>query len=181
MTSYIEEQLQRERGERIVRLTHLSLWSLLPAFLASAACFAAAVAVLLAAPPDGALASLALPGALALGALGVAIDVAALVRFYTTEIGVTSRRVMMKTGLVARRAPEMVLDKVEGQELEQSGVGRVLGFGTVDVRGAGGERLPIRGVDDPVALMGAIMEARSARDVRTEPLPSPTARPAPVA
>lgn len=165
-----------------MRLTHLSLWSLLPAFAVSAACFVAGVWVLLAWPPENALGRFALPVAAALGVLGIAIDAKALVRFYTTEIGVTSHRVLMKTGLVARRAPEMALDKIESQALDQSGVGRILGFGNVDVRGAGGESIAIRGVDDPVSLKEAIARAQDALRPRSAGAPvAPAPRPAPVA
>ena len=41
----------------------------------------------------------------------------------TTEIAVTNRRVMMKTGVIARRTTEMNLSKIESVDLDQSVLG----------------------------------------------------------
>lgn len=95
--------------------------------------------------------------------MGIAVRVGILLRFYTTEIGVTSHRVMAKTGLVARRTPEMALEKIEMQELRQSAAGRMCGHATLHVRGAGDENMIITNVDDPVVLTDRITVAMEAR------------------
>jgi hypothetical protein len=55
-----------------------------------------------------------------------------------TEMAVTNRRVVIKVGLAARRTVEMLLSRVESIGVEESVMGRMLGYGTVIVRGTGG-------------------------------------------
>ena len=50
----------------------------------------------------------------------------------------SNKRVLIKTGIVARKSIEVLLNKVESIGVEESGLGRVLGYGTVVVRGTGG-------------------------------------------
>jgi len=46
--------------------------------------------------------------------------------------------VLIKTGIVRRHTKEILLSKVESVSIDESGLGRVLGFGTVTVHGTGG-------------------------------------------
>lgn len=55
-----------------------------------------------------------------------------------TEITVTNKRVFIKVGLAARRTIELLLSRVESIGVEESVLGRMLGYGTVIVRGTGG-------------------------------------------
>jgi uncharacterized membrane protein YdbT with pleckstrin-like domain len=61
-----------------------------------------------------------------------------LVRRNATEMAVTNRRVIVKTGLVDRRTIELLLQRIESIAVEEPALGRVLGYGTVIVRGTGG-------------------------------------------
>jgi uncharacterized membrane protein YdbT with pleckstrin-like domain len=56
---------------------------------------------------------------------------------FTTEIAVTSHRVIYKRGFVTRHTDEMNIDKIESVIVEQSIPGRILGYGTIDIRGTG--------------------------------------------
>ncbi len=71
-----------------------------------------------------------------LGAL--AILVGGIVRRNATEIAVTSRRVLIKTGLVNRKTLELLLSRIESIGVNESPLGRMLGYGTVVLRGTGG-------------------------------------------
>lgn len=73
-----------------------------------------------------------------------------------TEIAVTDRRVIYKRGLIQRHTAEMNVDKVETVNVDQSIMGRVLGYGTVDLRGTGGGIEGIRTVADPLVFRSAI-------------------------
>src|SRR5260221_11672073 len=53
----------------------------------------------------------------------------------TTETDVTNLRVVHKSGFIKRRTFEMSLDKVESVDVNQSIVGRIMGYGDVTVRG----------------------------------------------
>ena len=55
-----------------------------------------------------------------------------------TEMAVTNKRVVAKVGVAARRTVEMLLSRVESIGVEESMTGRILGYGTVMVRGTGG-------------------------------------------
>jgi uncharacterized membrane protein YdbT with pleckstrin-like domain len=55
-----------------------------------------------------------------------------------TEMTVTNKRVFVKVGLAARRTIELLLSRVESIGVEESVMGRLLGYGTVIVHGTGG-------------------------------------------
>ncbi len=82
---------------------------------------------------------------------GIALLVCAIVvillgmlRRNATEMALTTRRVVVKTGLVSRKTIEMLLNKVESIEVTESAVGRLLGYGTIMVVGTGGTTEPFR-------------------------------------
>ena len=87
--------------------------------------------------PHGFSPALAVLGLLLfLGAL--ALVASAIVARNATEIAVTSRRVLIKTGIVNRRTLELLLARIESIGVNEPPLGRMLGFGTVIVRGTGG-------------------------------------------
>jgi uncharacterized membrane protein YdbT with pleckstrin-like domain len=55
-----------------------------------------------------------------------------------TEMAVTNKRVIVKSGLADRRTIELLLQRIESIAVEEPALGRVLGYGTVIVRGTGG-------------------------------------------
>jgi uncharacterized membrane protein YdbT with pleckstrin-like domain len=61
-----------------------------------------------------------------------------LVRRGATEMAVTNKRVIVKTGLANRRTIELLLPRIESIAVEEPAMGRMLGYGTVIVRGTGG-------------------------------------------
>ena len=67
----------------------------------------------------------------------------------TTELAVTSKRVVAKFGLIRRESIELNLSKVESFQVEQGILGRMLGYGTIAVNGTGGMRTPIKKIDQP--------------------------------
>lgn len=61
-----------------------------------------------------------------------------LVRRKATEMAVTNKRVIVKSGLASRRTIELLLPRIESIAVEEPALGRLLGYGTVIVRGTGG-------------------------------------------
>jgi uncharacterized membrane protein YdbT with pleckstrin-like domain len=55
-----------------------------------------------------------------------------------TEMAVTNKRVLIKTGMGSRRTLDLMLSRVESIGVEETFFGRMLGFGSVIVRGTGG-------------------------------------------
>ena len=76
----------------------------------------------------------------------------AFVRRWTTEVAVTSKRVIYKTGLVRRITSELNVEKIETVIVEQGVWGRLLNFGTVIIRGTGGGMEPVPNIDDPLTF-----------------------------
>ncbi len=94
--------------------------------------------------------------ALLLGLFALASGLDALIRRSTTELAVTDRRVIYKTGIFRRHSMEMNRSKVETVGVNQSILGRVLGYGTVIVRGTGGSFEPIPFIGDPLTFRSHI-------------------------
>jgi uncharacterized membrane protein YdbT with pleckstrin-like domain len=55
-----------------------------------------------------------------------------------TEMTVTNKRVFVKVGMAARRTIELLLSRVESIGVEESMMGRMLGYGRVIIHGTGG-------------------------------------------
>jgi len=75
----------------------------------------------------------------------------------STEIVITNKRVLYKTGLIARRTEEMNITKVETVDVRQTVPGRIFGYGTVLIRGIGSSWEPLDRVTAPVKLRNAII------------------------
>jgi uncharacterized membrane protein YdbT with pleckstrin-like domain len=73
----------------------------------------------------------------------------------TTEIFVTTKRVIFKRGWISRNTVEINLNRVEGLDVNQSILGRIFNFGTVTVRGTGIGSELMRSVEDPIGLRNA--------------------------
>jgi uncharacterized membrane protein YdbT with pleckstrin-like domain len=61
-------------------------------------------------------------------------------RRWSDEFVVTDKRVIVKTGIISRRTLEMNLNKIESVNVDQSIMGRLLGYGTITIIGTGGTR-----------------------------------------
>ncbi len=77
----------------------------------------------------------------------------------TTEIAVTSTRLIFKRGLIARQVGEMSIDRIEGVNILQSIMGRVFNYGRLAVRGMGIGEVILPPIEDPIAFRQAIEKA----------------------
>lgn len=75
---------------------------------------------------------------------------------WTTEFAVTDRRIIYKRGFINRHTAEMHMDKVESVKVDQSILGRILGYGTLRVLGTGQGIEDIRRIASPLELRSAI-------------------------
>ena len=103
----------------------------------------------------------AFPGGMAFVAFIAAIAMLEFLRVLletlTTEIAVTSRRVILKRGLVRRETSEMNMNQIETVNVYQSVLGRILGFGTIHIRGTGEGLAPLPGVAAPLQVRNTIV------------------------
>ena len=133
MTSYVEGALVKD--EKIVHVGHISLWSLWHLI---------------------ALGLVLLP---AFG-LGLVFWTMAYVRYKTTELAITTKRVIVKFGFIRRRTVEININKVESIQVDQAILGRLFDFGTVVIAGAGDPQAPIAGISAPMEFRRAFIEAQ---------------------
>ena len=96
---------------------------------------------------------------------GVVLAAAAIITFSygvakrnATEMAVTNRRVLIKTGMTSRRTLDLMLSRVESIGVEETAAGRVLGYGSVVVRGTGGTPEPFLMIAHPQEFRRAVQE-----------------------
>jgi uncharacterized membrane protein YdbT with pleckstrin-like domain len=77
-------------------------------------------------------------GGVLLIVVAIAIFAFGLAKRNATEMAVTNKRVLIKTGMGNRRTLDLMLSRVESIGVEESFWGRLLGYGSVVVRGTGG-------------------------------------------
>ena len=77
----------------------------------------------------------------------------------STELAVTNRKVIGKWGLISRRTIEQRLEKIDSIEVEQTILGRILGYGTVEVRGSGVSMTPLRMIAGPLTFRRRVEDA----------------------
>ena len=100
-----------------------------------------------------------LPGIVLLPVLiGALFLISAIITMMTTEMAVTNKRVIIKTGLISRRTVEMNLSKVENVGVDQGILGRMLNYGTITVVGTGGTKEPFKFVAAPLDYRRAVQE-----------------------
>jgi uncharacterized membrane protein YdbT with pleckstrin-like domain len=70
--------------------------------------------------------------------IGAILFMIGLLKRNATEMAVTNKRVIAKTGLAERRSIEILLSRIESVVVDEPAIGRILGYGTVILRGTGG-------------------------------------------
>ena len=89
---------------------------------------------------------------------GVVAILVGTVRRNATEMAVTNRRVVIKTGLASRKTIEMLLNKVESIEVSETTAGRMLGYGTIVVIGTGGTPQPFHKIAHPLEFRSQVQQ-----------------------
>ena len=129
--SYIEESLIE--GEKVIHKARISWWSQFGLIL--------------------------LGLVLLVVVIGLFFLVAAWINVRSTEIAITTKRVIAKFGFIKRDTVEINLDKVEALRVEQGFLGRMLNYGTIFLSGAGTSVAPMRNIADPLVFRRKFMEA----------------------
>lgn len=79
----------------------------------------------------------------------------------TTEIAITTSRLIYKRGLVARAVKEMSIDRIEGVNVVQGIMGRIFDFGRLVIRGMGVGEMILPPIERPIVFRKAIEKART--------------------
>jgi uncharacterized membrane protein YdbT with pleckstrin-like domain len=91
--------------------------------------------------------------------LAATISVAvALLKRAATEMAVTDHRVVVKIGVFSRRTIELLLAKVESIGVDETLFGRILGYGTVVLRGTGGTPESFSTIAHPLEFRRAVQQ-----------------------
>jgi uncharacterized membrane protein YdbT with pleckstrin-like domain len=153
VTAYIELVLQPD--ERVVAIGKLHrMMYILPVLLILCG-FAAAGAGFAYGPEEARIAG-AVVGAI-LFIVGFVGLIRAVIRRRSTEIAVTDRRIVYKTGVLRRHTVEMNMNRVESVVVDQTLTGRLFNFGTIHIRGVGVGIEDLAGVSHPLDLRNAII------------------------
>jgi uncharacterized membrane protein YdbT with pleckstrin-like domain len=132
MATYVDKVLIE--GEQVVYSGHITLWSLWHLILFGV--------ILL---PVG---------------IGLILLIWAYIRFKTTELAITNKRVIAKSGFISRHTIELNINRVESLQVSQSLFGRIFNFGTLIISGGGNPQAPISGISNPLAFRKAFIEAQ---------------------
>lgn len=73
-----------------------------------------------------------------------------LIKKWTTVIAVTDQRLLYKRGLIAIDVQGMPLSKIENTDSRQTIMGRILGYGTVTVKGSGSTPMRFHDIAKPM-------------------------------
>jgi uncharacterized membrane protein YdbT with pleckstrin-like domain len=73
-----------------------------------------------------------------------------IMRIKSTEMALTNKRVLLKWGILRTRTLEVFLSKIEGISVDEPLMGRMLGYGTIVIRGTGGTHEPFANVARPL-------------------------------
>ncbi len=133
MTSYVETVISS--SEAIKYQAQISMWSLLPSFIVG----------LILLPFFG---------------VGLIFWIAAFIRYKTTELAITDKKVIAKFGFIKRETIELLLPKIESIQVQQSLFGRMLNYGSIVVSGAGNAQAPIPGISAPIQFRKTFMDVQ---------------------
>lgn len=131
MSSYVKSVLGP--SEKVEYEAKVSIWSLMPLFI---------IGLLL----------------LPLYGLGLLFWIAAFLRYISTELAITDKKIIAKFGFIKRDTIELLLPKIESIQVNQSLFGRMLNYGSIVVSGAGNPQAPVPGISDPIQFRRSFME-----------------------
>jgi len=131
MSTYVESVIGS--GEKIEYEAKVSIWSMLPLIV---------------------LGLVLLP----LFGLGLIFWLIAVLRYMTTELAITNKKIIAKFGFIKRDTIELLLPKVESIQVNQSIFGRMLNYGSVIASGAGNPQAPVPGIASPMEFRKMFME-----------------------
>jgi uncharacterized membrane protein YdbT with pleckstrin-like domain len=115
---------------------------------------------------DAKLFAIAGAGLFVLAAVEVMV---AIVKRNSTEMAVTNRRVLIKTGLMSRRTIEMLVSQIESIVITEPFLGRMLGYGSVVIRGTGGTPETFHLIANPTEFRTHVQQQIEARQASMRP------------
>ncbi|MBA3273380.1 MAG: PH domain-containing protein [Chthoniobacterales bacterium] len=81
--------------------------------------------------------------------------------FASSELVITDKRLLIKTGIVSRQSLELFISRIESVGVDQGVVGRMFDYGTVKIRGMGGSEQAFEAIADPLQFRSAVQRLQS--------------------
>lgn len=131
MSSYIDSVIGND--ESVEYHAKVSIWSMIPLFV---------------------LGLILLP----LYGLGLVFWIIAVLRYVSTELAISNKKIIAKFGFIKRNTIELLLPKAESVQVNQSILGRIFNYGSVVVSGAGNPQAPVPGIASPMEFRKSFME-----------------------
>lgn len=90
--------------------------------------------------------------------VGAAIFTIGWIKRNATVMIVTNQRVLVKIGYLTRRTWEMAFSKIESVGVEEPMMGRMLGYGSIIIRGVGGTPEPFHKIAHPLEFRRQVQQ-----------------------
>ncbi len=159
MTSYVTQTMAE--GEVVVYTARLSLWRFWKVFLYAIALMVGATYMLSASWTDAQWQQ----RALVLYVVALVLLVWPLILRRSTELVITDRRAVVKTGIISTSALEIRFSKIETIKVDQSILGRLLNFGSITMTGTGSTFDPVAYIGKPLQFKNQLSRAMDAQGI----------------
>jgi uncharacterized membrane protein YdbT with pleckstrin-like domain len=90
--------------------------------------------------------------------VGVLLAITARLDYSTAHLFITNKRVILKAGYMRKISKEMLLDKVQGIDIDQSIMGRMLNYGFLRIKGIGVNNITFKNTKDPYVFRRQVQE-----------------------
>ncbi len=90
--------------------------------------------------------------------IAIISGIMSLIKYLTSEFGITNKRILIKIGFIRRSVFELLLTKVEGIQVHQGILGRLLGYGSIIVGGTGSSKEPFHTISAPLEFRKNVQE-----------------------
>lgn len=77
---------------------------------------------------------------------------------YCDEFAITNKRVIIKAGFITRKTIELNLSKIECVNVDQSLLGRIFGYGNIQIIGTGGTKETFVDIKNPLKFRKIFQE-----------------------
>ena len=101
--------------------------------------------------------------------IGIIKFIKMMINKWTTERVLTDLRYIQKTGWIKRDTEEIRISKIEEVDLKQSILGRILGYGSINISGTGSGKITLELIDDPLVFQKNLnnLKSNSSRNLQS--------------
>jgi uncharacterized membrane protein YdbT with pleckstrin-like domain len=90
--------------------------------------------------------------------VAVFLAITARLDYSTAHLYLTNKRIILKAGWMRKVSMEVLLDKVQGINIGQSPMGRILSYGVVTIKGVGINNITMKNVREPFVFRDKVQK-----------------------